>query len=693
MSRLSAPCCRASDGRLTRHRSLIVSVIHSARVSSNSVDAHPRRDLLCLGLPSASSTASKSYTNPGRLSALPTRAVLPEPGPTYYTFEVQPSKAKTCVNCRQVYALSRRNVADSPPRRRKIKCDGIRPQCGPCARSMGFKDCEYEDDGPTRTQQLEEQIRILEGRIEELSQTRPVPQHVLSERRSNSLPAPTGDVYPPHSTFSSPEPGYNVPSMLSAEMQPVELEELVLNFLDHCTQFGFFLRIQTFRVSALGRTGARPSPALMHAVYLWAVHLCGRPNLTAMYEATYLSRALRSVVVSLSSGSSGSAGSGGGHNTPTHTHGQPPSMISTSAIIQTIQAEVLLAHYFFRTTRFLEGKYHLSAAMSLVLSSGLHRLRSSESAGASGGWLGTTAPILAPPQDAVEDMERIAAFWTVLTMNNCWTTADGSASNIAYSTLCANEAPEARIDTPWPVELNSDHLDISTTALPELSFGTVTAFLANQPDSATSLPALHAKAAILFEQASRLAAEYRPQLPASRASQFYTSFNAMDALIERFTQSLPGLDTRRSIDMAQTRDLFLVHVLARVAAIQLHNPFVDATLGTTGSRRRAMDAARAVVADAAAVAGMVGEFGFVDPIMGTLLMATAQVFIAELRRSRHELGRGHTDFRRLAGPEDRALMDSVERVLAVMALFAPTCRLMDSQLKTMREAYEACLSS
>ncbi len=46
--------------------------------------------------------------------------------------------------------------------------------------------------------------------------------------------------------------------------------------------------------------------------------------------------------------------------------------------------------------------------------------------------------------------------------------------------------------------------------LPESSIGTVTAFLANQPDNGVSEAALHAKAAILFEQASRLAVQYRP---------------------------------------------------------------------------------------------------------------------------------------------------------------------------------------
>jgi hypothetical protein len=59
------------------------------------------------------------------------------------------------------------------------------------------------------------------------------------------------------------------------------------------------------------------------------------------------------------------------------------------------------------------------------------------------------------PMDATEEAERINAFWTVLTLNNCWTTADGSPSNIAYAD------PDVGIDTPWPSDINAPHLHVS----------------------------------------------------------------------------------------------------------------------------------------------------------------------------------------------------------------------------------------
>jgi hypothetical protein len=268
------------------------------------------------------------------------------------------------------------------------------------------------------------------------------------------------------------------------------------NFLHHSSQFGFFLNVHNFREAALGRSGSRPTAVLLDVVNLWAIHLSASEEFTA-YEPRYLSRALRTAVDALSG---------------THHH---------HTILHSIQAAVLLAHYFLRNTRFLEGKYHLSAAVSLVLSSGLHRIRSAD-AYAAGGPLGPAFRRLAPPRDAVEEAERVGAFWTVLTLNNCWTTADGSPSNISYT------VPDARIDTPWPLDINAPGVHVrqgriylihqaeadaestQNQVLPDSSIGTVTTFLANLPDGRVSVAAMHAKAAILFEQASRLASQYRP---------------------------------------------------------------------------------------------------------------------------------------------------------------------------------------
>ncbi|KAJ7643890.1 Zn(2)-Cys(6) binuclear cluster domain-containing protein [Roridomyces roridus] len=558
---------------------------------------------------------------------------MAQESPSSHSFDVPPAKAKACVNCR----------------RRKIKCDGERPKCGQCSRSSGFQDCEYADDGPTRTQVLEEQIAILEARIEEMEKpkalrsTFTLQNPYMGERRSTSLPALSrgGSPNPPmlHSDFTSTP---SSPALYEG-VPLIELETLIHNFLHHGSQFGFFLNVQNFKEAAFGRSGQRPAAVLLDVVHLWAIHLSGSDELAA-YEGRYLSRALRTAVDVLSG-----------------TH-------SLNTVLHCIQAEVLLSHYFLRNTRFLEGKYHISAAVSLVLSSGLHRIRSAETSAASGP-LGPAFRSLAPPRDTVEENERINAFWTVLTLNNCWTTADGSPSNISYT------VPDARIDTPWPLDINSLH----GQSLPDVSVGTVTSFLAHVPDNGNSVAAFHAKAAIVFEQASRLASQYLPNMPHEQLAQLEASFNAIDALIEGFKLALPAV--QGGLQSLDAREMFVIHSLAHVATIQLHNPFADEV---EASRARALDAARAIVRNLGQV--VVNNLVYIDPIMGPLFMATCHVFVAEVMRCRRRRLVGTMDLTSLA-QEEQSAKDAFDTILAAMNLFAANCRLMDSQLHTVRQMY------
>ncbi|KAJ6585298.1 hypothetical protein B0H19DRAFT_925329, partial [Mycena capillaripes] len=430
------------------------------------------------------------------------------------------------------------------------RCDRQRPKCGQCSLSSSFEDCEYADDeGPTRAQILEDQIANVEARIEKLEKPRNVPSVVL------------------HSPYAS----QNLqPS--SGRASPLRMPSPIHNFLHHSSQFGFFLNVNNFREAALGPSAQRPAAVLLHAVQLWAIHISGSDEFT-VHEARYLSRALRTAVDALSG-----------------TH--------QNTVIHSIQAEVLLANYFFKNTRFLEGKYHLSAAVSLVISSGLHRIRS----GAPGGPAGPTFRALAPPRNSMEECERISAFWAVLTLNNCWTTADGSSSNISYTD------PDARIDTPWPLDINAPGLH--SQLLPHSSTGTVNTFLANRPDGGASVSALHAKAAILFEQASRLASQYHPNM--NNKHQFYVSFNSIDSLIERLKLSLP------TVQLHSTREMLAIHSLVHVATIQLHNPFV---VDNHSSRLRVLVSARAINACISQVP--VNEFVYIDPIMGVSRLLAA----------------------------------------------------------------------
>uniref|UniRef100_A0A0W0F3Z2 Uncharacterized protein n=1 Tax=Moniliophthora roreri TaxID=221103 RepID=A0A0W0F3Z2_MONRR len=81
--------------------------------------------------------------------------------------------------------------------------------------------------------------------------------------------------------------------------------------------------------------------ALVNTAYLWSVHLSSSRELHAC-ESQFLLRALKSV-----------------------SRGFAPGC---SRVLYVIQAEYLIAQYLFRNTKILEGKYHMTNAMSLVIS-------------------------------------------------------------------------------------------------------------------------------------------------------------------------------------------------------------------------------------------------------------------------------------------------------------------------------------
>ncbi|KAK7048805.1 fungal-trans domain-containing protein [Favolaschia claudopus] len=541
---------------------------------------------------------------------------------------------KACCNCR----------------RRKIKCDGGRPECKNCLTSLGFRDCEYGDDGPTQSQVLQEQIAIVEARIEELQHPQKNPPDTIrlfdpyAAHRPDSTPSSrSGHSTPVVQSLAQRPEGSSSNSRQFGGVSQAEMEPLISNFLRHSSQFGYFLDARTFWEDATDRQskGATPRPAavLVDVVNLWAIHLSGSPDLLS-HEADYLARALRMTAESLY------------------------GIAQSNNVVHRIQAEVLLVHYFMRNGRFLEGKYHLSAAVSLVLSSSLHRIRSRTSTSAR-----TSLP---PPRNPMEEFDRVNAFWTVLSLNNCWTSANESPSIISST--------DSKIDTPWPLEIGSglqaSSIPVSypfahcaySQAFPNTNSTTVTAFLSGQEDDGTSLAALHAKAAILFEKASLIASNYEPN--GEHNSTCAHSFNSIDALIEKFKINLPAVQLRYG------REILLIHTLAHNATIKLHKPVVS---GDSPSRFRVLNAARSVVVLLSQVP--VDKLGHIDAIMGSLLLAAFQAIVAEVWFLRD----------RRNGPgfhKEPVLFESMATILNFMTVLAPSCRLFESQLLVMQQWYQ-----
>ncbi|KAJ6582571.1 hypothetical protein DFH09DRAFT_1439378, partial [Mycena vulgaris] len=470
-------------------------------------------------------------------------------------------KGKACVNCR-------------------LKCDGGKPICGPCSRySAAFGDCEYTEAGPSNGQMLEEQISILQGRIDELEKPKSQRLILSMPRASGSRgylasppqisPSNTMGLGPLLNYFYLQQTSGSAVNQRASSSMPtarrvhhslqelpfIVLQALVHNFLHNATCFGFFLDAQAFHDAVTSPNGRNLPPVLLNVLYLWGVHLSKDERIT-VYEPAFLAHALRSTASSLSG-----------------THPR--------TVLHSVQASVLLAYYFIRNARFLEGKYHTSAAASIAISAGLHRIR-----GAPGG---ATAEALPPTSDAREEGERISAFWEVLTLDNCWAGMDGSPSNIAYGPA------GVKIDTPWPLETRGyrSHL------LPRRSSDTIARFLGDAPDDTTSEPALHAKAGILFVSATRLGARYHG------TPRNDPEFAVLDRKIDTFTTALPAI---------QSKALMVVHTLAHVASIQLHKPLVKEH---GFARSKALASARSVVN--ILVKTDIPKVGLIDPVLAVSL--------------------------------------------------------------------------
>jgi len=201
-------------------------------------------------------------------------------------------------------------------------------------------------------------------------------------------------------------------------------------FIPHAQQFGFFLHISTFRQAAflvfpLGHP-SRPTPGLLNTVHLLGVHF-SQPESQQSQEPLLLMRAVQHVSTDLLG-----------------TH--------PNKVIHTLQAEVLLAYYFFRVAAILEAKVHAAAAVSLALGSGLHRIRSSSLTAPSTIAIVQDQPYpLPPPVNNLQEAERINAFWSVLMLHKFVTVSLENPANVCG----ALEAPGMQIDTPWPINMDN----------------------------------------------------------------------------------------------------------------------------------------------------------------------------------------------------------------------------------------------
>ncbi|KAG6811975.1 hypothetical protein H0H92_005009 [Tricholoma furcatifolium] len=285
-------------------------------------------------------------------------------------------------------------------------------------------------------------------------------------------------------------------------------------------------------------------------------------------------------------------------------------------IIQGIQAEVLLSYYYLKHGKVLGGHYHANAAISLSLSAGLHRIRTSQPSSPSGPLSSPTQTLspLPKPIDDTEEGERINSFWTVLVLNNTWIA-------IQESHFMFHDLQAIGVDTPWPM----DTFEYQLKLLPSASSGTIQSFLNSTNIEGYSVMALHAKAAVLLEQATVYASTPDELQLAVSSTASMPDFGQLEAIIEQFKSQLPMIE-RMDVTPSEADTLMIMQMMAHTATIKLHSPQVEK--GEMRSRQLVLNAAQEI---AVLTNSMRPDSSIrVDPIVGVLWTAACEVFIHEL---------------------------------------------------------------
>ncbi|KAL5536926.1 hypothetical protein ACEPAF_749 [Sanghuangporus sanghuang] len=569
----------------------------------------------------------------------------------------------------------RRGKACLGCRRRKMKCDGLRPVCTQCSSRNRIDDCEYTDatSGPTRTQILEEQLARLQARVKELEKPGP-----------SKAPVPTISISKPHTSgeTSKAEPlDADVLNIPDAEAKPDvhgpsdttvkdvatkqtvrhepelsetpeesawwELEDpplhfvtmLVRLFLPNSRQLGFALNVTRF-LEALSVDPSHPTyphRGLMNAIFLWALSLSSEPTFRGR-ENVFLQRAIN-ILQNVIGGELGSSG----------------DAAFPTKVLHVMQAEVLIAQYFFTHGRILEGRYHANAAVSLAVSYGFHRISASSCTAPSqpvrsgvSSSLGLLTQTLPPVTTCVEFGERVNMFWAVYNVDRCWTVVGNPCI------MSDDPAHGTQIDTPWPWDMHEyETADMNKEAL---SFSqcdrTIQRFLAGDhpPDGTNdqSYAALRVKASAIHGHVQKLISAWKATLPGSPTRQkVERDMRDFSGFVTDYISSLPEVEALEEFITSSDdrRTIYVIQALANTSMICLHEVWAE-----EGSREDS-DICLHAAYEIARVPRAGIDQGLFDPVLGTTGMILASLFGRELIRAKRT-AKTLEDIKRLERIED-----------------------------------------
>ncbi|THH31857.1 hypothetical protein EUX98_g2331 [Antrodiella citrinella] len=551
-------------------------------------------------------------------------------------------------------------------RKRKMKCDGVRPICTQCVKASRSPECKYHDKKQiSRTQLLQQKVAKLEARLRELESEQsdfpdgsPTPSFVESMASSSSSSSPSV-------TLAHPVKRQDGASAQGAEW-PSQLFDDGAGFNDFNTSFPLYPSHPSQSPSTSGQSSDLlessslylPNTFSSSSVYSSPmVHHAGPstlsnkwwedPNtfcqqkqmLLDMFLAhrhqfafdTHIERFQASISYA-SPDKPHPALMDAIYLMSCHLSQSPPltelephflkralcgisdALQHNDRVINVLQASCLLALYFFGRGRILEGYYHSSIAARLAVSLGLHQIRSDS-------WFqlqftageyqysapppsSNSAVQLHPPKDAIESEERVAAFWQVFVVDRAWSVATGLPA-----ALPDDDHPQAQIETVWPTPLSQ--------------FPNVLNDSSQRYDPVTSYPTLRAKAVALFEKTHRLTSS----TTSTKNETYWVEHRALEMSLSQFASNLPGLGMSAGQGPFSLNeiDLFVIHTLIHVSTLHLHR---DLAKTQAVAYEKCWIAANKVISLVRELND--GDYDYLDPINSACWHCTADVFIKTL---------------------------------------------------------------
>ncbi|KAF8175987.1 hypothetical protein K438DRAFT_2022784 [Mycena galopus ATCC 62051] len=338
-------------------------------------------------------------------------------------------------------------------------------------------------------------------------------------------------------------------------------------------------------------------------------------------------------------------------------------MSSPRHVEQTVQAQILLATYLLRNNSLHQAEFHCGGAATLAVRYQFHKIRTARPSLSNIPGLSPTSP--PPPGDAVEEGERIRAFWAVIFLQTglCLTFSDTCRST------CILGSFGSEIDCPWPLEIADYHAGVFPPDY--LGQQSIKHLLMDDSFPPSPICMLQTKAVILLYQSYNILS----------SAETAAECSWLDKRVSLLCQSLPPLHSFSNADPAVARSLAISHGLAAAAVIK-----VSQKVGVS-AQAKCIAAARSILEYLRPSEGPT-----VHPIVGTLCALACDVLMAEIRNLRvfrmtWSTGRGTPMVRPTTEEDD--MVNSVCDGLKTMGVYAGQSSLIAHQFKLAQEHYAA----